>query len=226
MYLELKEYGLRFVREHGHELGIGKLVSLNGEMPTYKTEIGYIIEMREEDGLMLYGIMELGDTTIYWYDTKSLILIKPILVSGDDICVGDLFYTNDGGVYECSRITTNRTYDTSGNEYRRRDSYRVISLTDGIGYSISEGLLKEDGVIWRSSSNETIYLEEYSPMVLKRIVLNDMRVMVVVNEVCKKHGESNCECLGGFMIKPVIFNDRVIMDTYKLLKRSGGYYFY
>ena len=106
------------------------------------------------------------------------------------------------------------------------DTNGVISLKNDdmviegnqLGWVYNDGPPHDHNRSWRGA-----YLEDLHPDSFK----GKTDVWVAVQEICPYHIGKDCSCRGGFIISPLLYKGKVIMDLYNLVEKSDhGYYFH
>lgn|ERR1035437_812246 len=238
MFLELKDYKLRFIRDDRAELKKGINVGLHNLMPVNKYSFGYIEETRGDGTGFNYGVREFSDGKLYWHHSSTIQPILPVLVSDDKIEVGDKFYLDSGELRTCKetfkedKLNHGVVYDEFGKWHFNKWVNKVVATSEQIGLTVNWGPPHDHNFDWRYDEDrkEYAYLEAYIPTILHRAVKKGCKMRVVVEVICPHYGGSHigkdCSCKSGFVIRPKLRDGRILMDGYGLLKKKAGYYFH
>lgn len=225
MYLELKKMKLRFIK--GGELKVGCLIGRHNIMSINKYDIGYLEGIKDEPLGFKYGIRELDTNKLFHHHISTIEPILPILISDDIIEKGDFFYIDKGFIYKCTgKHKEGKLWIIESNEgeYLAKWVKKVMAKPEEFGWSYNDGPPHDHNFEWRGK-----YLEDYKPISLLRAIKDRCRLLVVVEEVCPNYGGSHygrdCNCKSGFIIQPKLYENKIIMDTYGLLKvPNQGFY--
>jgi len=212
---KIKEYDLRFIIDKAIPLTHGTHVSLSPEPPIIKEDFFWVDEIKYNPlGFMyyLYGV-EGG------YHNGGLYPLLPVIVSSEFLNIHDLFYSN-GTIYEVSGLFIDeedrwKVIDEFANIHYESDVYKVIATPEQIGYVYNEGPPHDHNYNWVDSR----YLEIMHPKTIINCVKNDFKITIAVEEKCVTGGE---ECRGELILVPYMHENKVIIDSYKLLKNSSS----
>jgi len=239
MFLELKDYKLRFIKNEGAELRQGINVGLHNLMPVSSGDFGFIEEVRGDGLGFNYGVREMWDGKLYWHHFSTIQPILPVLISDDKIDVGDKFYLDSGEIRTCKEILKEDklshgvVYDEFGKWYFNKWVNKVVATPEQFALIVNFGPPHDHNSDWQYDKDEKryVYLEAYLPSHLHDIINKKrIKMRVVVEEICPHYGGSHigkdCSCKSGFVIRPKLRDGKIMMDTYGLLKKKDGYYFH
>lgn len=224
MYIELKEYQLVMVRSKNQQLSNGKLVRIK-PFKTIKASLydyGYIKERCFSMGEQINTItIYYSDDSIISYPTTRLTgrpytieleIVEPYLISSDIILAGDLY------------LVDNIIVTSTMNHSKPIFINKVVATPPQIGLSFYDGMPHYRTYDYKDG----VYLEVLHPNTLLDIINNNKGIMVSVEEVCPNYGgahlEKDCSCKTGFIYKPILFNDKVILHTYGLPDKNKHNY--
>jgi len=239
MYLELKDYKLRFIKDESASLQKGINVGLHNLMPVSSGDFGFIEEVRGDGLGFNYGVREMWDGKLYWHHFSTIQPILPVLISDDKIEIGDKFYLDSGEIRECTDIQeeTNQfhstVYDSLGGWHFRGWVKKVVATPEQFALIINYGPPHDHNYDWKYDEDKKkyVYLEAYLPSHIHSVIKkNGIKMRVVVEEVCPhyggKHIGKDCSCKSGFIIRPRLRDGKLMMDSYGILKKKDGYYFH
>jgi hypothetical protein len=153
--------------------------------------------------------------------------IAPIILSDEKLFVNDYAYTPDGimRVDSIDRKAGTFKYklDSTLSFEFGLDSMKVIAKPNDMGYVYNEGPPHDHNSIWNGAYVEDLHMQGF----LDRVTFADTNeIYLVVEEVCPSHIGKDCSCKSGFIQVPVLYNGKVIMDSYGILQRQAGVYEY
>lgn len=222
-HIEIKEYELRFVIDKEVRLHVGSNVALENKAPMTPKDFYWIDSVIHEPfGLMytVYGI----DKSFHAFELYPLL---PVLVSDDVLEYHDKFYHN-GNIYECSglRMDDDINMWVVSNEsqefFNEIDVMKVVATPEMFGWLYNEGPPHDHNMNWHDSR----YLEDYIQSCLISSVKNNLKMSVIVHEVCPNyngaHMDKDCSCKSGFVLGPKLHNGKIIIDAYNLLRKSSA----
>lgn len=155
--------------------------------------------------------------------------IHPIILSDEKLFVNDYAYTPSGNY--CRVDVIDRKAGTFkfivqsdlSFEFRLVDCKKVIAKPNSLGYVYNEGPPHDHNSIWNGAYVEDLHMQSF----LDRVTFADTNeIYLVVEEVCPSHVGKDCSCKSGFIQVPVLYNGKVIMDSYGILQRQAGVYKY
>ena len=166
------------------------------------------------------------------YELKFIVIghggVAPVILSDEKLFVNDYAYTPDGvkRVDSIDRKAGTFTYKLSNDltfDFRLSDCKKVIAQFCDMGYVYNEGPPHDHNSIWNGAYLEDLHMQGF----LDRVTFADTNeIYLVVEEVCPSHVGKDCSCKSGFIQVPVLYNGKVIMDTYGILQRQAGVYKY
>lgn len=229
--MKIKNYILRFIKDSS-TIKEGMNISCSGLMPINKHDFGYVEEIKHNPLGFTYGIRKLDDNRVYYRHTSTIKPILPVLVSNEAIEKGDMFYLNTGEIHKCLKIDYDnelmleRVIGSNGIGYLKERVKKVIAGPNEIGWGYNEGPPHDHNRNWKFDDidKKHLYLEDYLPSMIHNAVKNGCKLFVVVEEICPhyegKHVNKDCSCKSGFILAPKLYEGKVIMDAYGLLKKS------
>jgi hypothetical protein len=153
--------------------------------------------------------------------------IHPIILSDEKFFVNDYAYTPSGDY--CRVDVIDRKAGTFkfivqsdlSFEFNISDCKKVIAKPKEIGYVYNEGPPHDHNSIWCGAYLEDLHMQGF----LDRVTFADMNeIYLVVHEVCSSHRGRDCSCKSGFTQVPVLYNGKVILDSYGILENKVGIY--
>jgi hypothetical protein len=138
----------------------------------------------------------------------------PVIISDERVFKGDYYY--DG-----SEILL------SDGSFVEEGFKKVVALPSQIGWVYNEGPPHDHNRLWRDSR----YLEDlHYDGFIEYIQKSQGKIYLLVQEICPNydgsHINKDCSCKSGFIQVPVLYHDKVIMDSYEILKNSLGIFVY
>lgn len=214
--MEFKKFSVRVINEVGSPISIGMNISLIHRVPRILSDIGVIETYEKDYSGFSYGVRNLGTNKISIMHISSIRPIGLVLTSEDEVCVGDIFY-HDGELHKCIEISGGVIAE-NGIRYHSQPYSKVVALSNEIGYSYNRGPIHDHNHSWRDG----VYLEDFNDGVARK--LYEMHsVYVLVSEQCLEHG-LDCSCKSGFVIKPILHDGKIIMDTYDITGNESYYF--
>jgi len=216
---EIKEYDLRFIINYDKDLKHGVNVSLSKKPPLVKDDLYWIDSIKHENIGFMYKVYGLDNE----FSAAELYPLSPVLVSDEALDIHDLFYYN-GRIFECCRLFLDEETEKwivmseEEVEYFEDDVYKVIATPNMFGGVYNEGPPHDRNYDWVDSR----FLEQFHDSYLIKSVLNDFKLSIVVEVECSNKPSTPDDCIGDLKIKPSLHENKIILDSYGLLRNSSS----
>lgn len=216
---EIKEYDLRFIIDNNRDLKHGVNVSLSKKPPFTKDDLYWIDSIKHESLGFIYKVYGLDNE----FSAAELYPLSPILVSDEVLTIHDLFYYN-GKIFECCRLYLDEETEKwivmseEEVEYFEDEVYKVIATSNMFGWVYNEGPPHDRNYNWVDSR----FLEQFHDSYLIKSVLKNFKLSIVVNVECSGKVSNPEDCIGELIIKPSLHENKIIIDSYDLLRNSSS----
>ncbi len=220
--MKLRTYKLRFIKDDS-DIKVGMNVGRHNLMPINKYDFGYLESIKDESLGFRYGIREFDSGKLFHHHISTIQPILPILISEDNISKGDKFYLDNGTIHTCTGVNNQdginlpHVTDENGQWHIRKYVSKVIATSDQFGWAYNEGPPHDHNYQWHGK-----YLESYIPTMLHNTIMNNCKLNIIVEEICPhyggKHIGKDCSCKSGFILVPKLYEGKIIMDSYGILK--------
>ena len=216
---EIKEYDLRFIINYDRKMKHGVNVSLTKKPPLVKEDLYWIDSITHENIGFTYKVYGLDE----YFSVFDLHPLSPVLVSKEALEIHDLFY-HDGRIFECCRLFLDEETEKwivmseEEVEYFEDEVYKIIATPNMFGWVYNEGPPHDHNYNWVDSR----FLEQFHDSYLIKSVLNGFKLSIVVEVECSNKVYNADDCIGELKIRPLLHENRIILDSYNLLRNSSS----
>jgi len=223
--MKIKEFKLRFIKDDT-EIKKGMNVGRHGLMPINKYGFGYVEDIKTEALGFNYGIREMDSNKLYYHHISTIQPILPVLISDDKILKGDRFYVDNGEIHTCikreseTKTKLGRIIGENDVDYLEKWVQKIVAGPNEIGWGYNEGPPHDHNRNWKydTDDNKQLYIEDYLPSMIHKAVKSNCKLFVVVEEICPHYDGRH---KSGFILAPKLYDGKVIMDSYGLLKKNS-----